>query len=81
MTQLTALHFIVPNRYEGFKSYPIPVRGLGGLWDCEMLRIPQCLDIRLTDGRKVVSPNAPAELYSQGTLFFCFWYSFLLQAA
>jgi hypothetical protein len=37
-------------------SKAIPVTGRGGLWDCEMLRIPYCLDNRLTDGVKVVSP-------------------------
>jgi hypothetical protein len=29
----------------------------GGPWCCEMLRIPHFLDIRLTDGGKVVSPT------------------------
>jgi hypothetical protein len=33
-----------------------PVTGRGGLEGCEMLRIPHCLDGRLTDGGKVVSP-------------------------
>jgi hypothetical protein len=33
----------------------IPITGLGGLQVCEMLRIPHCLDSRLTDGGKVVS--------------------------
>jgi hypothetical protein len=35
-------------------SYPLT--GRGGLWGCEMLTIPHCLDNRLTDGSKVVSP-------------------------
>jgi hypothetical protein len=39
------------------KSKAIPVTGLGGLPCCEMLRIPHCLDNRLTDGAKVVSPT------------------------
>jgi hypothetical protein len=30
------------------KSKAIPVTGLGGLYDFEMLRIPHCLDSRLT---------------------------------
>jgi hypothetical protein len=38
------------------KSKAIPVTGSGGLTGCEMLRIPPCLDDRLTDGGKVVSP-------------------------
>jgi hypothetical protein len=33
----------------------IVATGHGGLKDCEMLRIPHCLDNRLTDGGKVVS--------------------------
>jgi hypothetical protein len=30
-----------------------------GLWGCEMLRIPHCIDNRLTDDGKVVSPMHP----------------------
>jgi hypothetical protein len=41
-----------------------------------MLRIPHCLDNKLTDGGKVVSLTRAA-LYSPET-FFYFWYSFLL---
>jgi hypothetical protein len=41
------------------KSKAIPVTGLGGLQGCEMLRIPHCLDNRLTDGGKVVGPTHP----------------------
>jgi hypothetical protein len=33
------------------------VTGRVGLWDCEMLRILHCVDDRLTDGGKVVSPT------------------------
>jgi hypothetical protein len=39
------------------KGKAIPVTGCGGLWGCDMLRIPHCLDNRLTDGGKVVSPT------------------------
>jgi hypothetical protein len=39
------------------KSNANPVTGLGGLWGCEMLSIPHCLDNRLTDGGEVVSPT------------------------
>jgi hypothetical protein len=35
----------------------VPVTGRGGLLGCEMLRIPHCLDSRLTDGGKFVSPT------------------------
>jgi hypothetical protein len=34
----------------------IPATGRGGLYGYEMLRIPHCLDSRLTDGGKIVSP-------------------------
>jgi hypothetical protein len=33
----------------------ISVRGRGGVWLCEMLKITHCLDSRLTDGGTVVS--------------------------
>jgi hypothetical protein len=36
------------------KSKTIPVTGRGGLYGCEMLRIPHSLDNRLTDGGKIV---------------------------
>jgi hypothetical protein len=42
-----------------------------------MLRIPHCLDNRLTDGGKVVSPTRRPLLYSPEKLFLCFRYSFL----
>jgi hypothetical protein len=38
-------------------SEAIPITGRGGLWGCEMLRIPHFLANRLTDGSKVVSLN------------------------
>jgi hypothetical protein len=44
-----------------------------------MLRISHCLDNRLTDGGKVVSPTRRPLLYSPETLFLCLWYSFLLE--
>jgi hypothetical protein len=37
------------------KNKTIPVTGRGDLYGCEMLRIPHCLDSRLTDGGAVVS--------------------------
>jgi hypothetical protein len=39
------------------KSKAIPVAGRGGLWGPEVLRIPHCLDNRLTDGGKFVRPT------------------------
>jgi hypothetical protein len=62
------------------KSKAIPITGCGGLQSCKMLRIPHCLDNRLTDGGKVVSSTHQPLLYSPETLFLCFWYSFLLEA-
>jgi hypothetical protein len=38
-------------------SKSIPLTGLGVVLCCEMLRIPHCLDNRLTDGSKVVIPT------------------------
>jgi hypothetical protein len=35
----------------------IPVTGRGGLLGCEMLRIPHCIDSRLTIGGEVVNPT------------------------
>jgi hypothetical protein len=37
------------------KSKAVLVIGRGGLYGCEMLRIPHCLDNWLVDGGKVVS--------------------------
>jgi hypothetical protein len=62
------------------KCKAIPVTGRGGPWGCKMSRIPHCLDNRLTDVGKVVSPMQRPLLYSPETLFLCFWYSFLLEA-
>jgi hypothetical protein len=56
-------------------SKAIPVTGRGGLQGCEMLRIPHCLD-----NGQCCQPYAPAAFYSPETLFFCFWYSILLEA-
>jgi hypothetical protein len=62
------------------KSKAISVTGRGGLKGCKMLRIPHCLDNRLTDGGKIVSPTLRPLLYSPETIFLCLWYSFLLEA-
>jgi hypothetical protein len=42
---------------EKIESKVITVTGRGGLQGCEILKIPHCLDSRLTDGCKVVSPS------------------------
>jgi hypothetical protein len=53
-------------------SKAIPVTYRGGLLGCKMLRIPHCLDNRLTDGVKFVSPTCRPLLYSPETLFYAF---------
>jgi hypothetical protein len=55
------------------KSKAIPVTGRGCLYSCKILRIPHCLDNRLTDGGEVVSSTHRPLLYSPETLFLCFW--------
>jgi hypothetical protein len=37
------------------KNKAIPVTGRGGLWGCEILRIPHCLENRLTEDDNVVN--------------------------
>jgi hypothetical protein len=51
---------------EDGKIKAIPITGRGGLKDCEMLRIPLCLDNRLIDSRLDCQPYVPASLYSPG---------------
>jgi hypothetical protein len=60
-------------------SKAIPVTGLGGLWGCKMLRIPHCLEDRLTDNGKTISLTRRPHCTPQKHFFF-FWYSFLLEA-
>jgi hypothetical protein len=57
----------------------ISVTGHQSLKDCEMLRIPHCLDSWLTDGGKVASLTRRLSFTPQNIIF-CFWYSFLLEA-
>jgi hypothetical protein len=45
------------------KSKAIPVTGRGGLEGCKMLRIPHCLDNRLTDGIKVTVALLPSNIF------------------
>jgi hypothetical protein len=52
------------------KSKGIPVTGRGGLQSCEMLRISHCLDNRLTDGGKVVSPTHRPHFTTQKHYYF-----------
>jgi hypothetical protein len=46
---------------------------------CEMLIIPHCLDDWLRGGGKVGSLMHWLPIYTPETLFFCFWYSFLIE--
>jgi hypothetical protein len=57
--------YVVTVKKKKKKSKAIPVTGRGGLEGCEMLRIPHCLDNRLTDGGKVVSPMHPPHFTPQ----------------
>jgi hypothetical protein len=57
-------------------SKAIPVTGLGGLYCCDMLRIPHCIDSRLTGGSKVVSlmhrpRSTPQKHFSVSGTHFC----------
>jgi hypothetical protein len=48
-----------------------------------MLKIPHCLYSRLIDGGEVVSLSVRAftdHAFLPRKIFFCFWYSFLLEA-
>jgi hypothetical protein len=47
----------------------IPVTGRGGLWSCEMSRIPHCPDHRLTMAALHIGRALPSEIFR---------YSFLL---
>jgi hypothetical protein len=54
----------------------IPVTGRRGLWRCVVLRIPYCLDNRLTYGGEVVSPthrsrSTPQKHFSTSGTHFC----------
>jgi hypothetical protein len=62
------------------ESKHIPVTGNGYQQGFEMLRIPHYLDIRFTDGCKVVSLTRRLLLYSPETLFFSSRYLCLLEA-
>jgi hypothetical protein len=48
----------------------ILVTGFRGLYGCDMLRIPHCLDNRLTDGGNVVSPTHPPHFTPQKHYYF-----------
>jgi hypothetical protein len=77
---ISSKFFIHVNTKVKKKSKAVSVTGYGGLYGCEMLRIPRCLDVRLTDGGMVVSRTHRPRSSTQKRLFLCFWYSFLLEA-
>jgi hypothetical protein len=57
LKQISFIDGSVENNNNKVKVKAIPVRGRGSLEGCPMLRIPHCLDNRLVDGGKVVSPT------------------------
>jgi hypothetical protein len=59
--------------YVNCKSKAIPVTSGGGLWGCEMLRLPYFVDNQLTDGGEVVSLMCWLHFTPQEDS----WYSFL----
>jgi hypothetical protein len=52
------------------KASIIPLTGRGDLYGCEMLRIPHCLDKRLIDGGKVVTPTHQPHFTPQKHYYF-----------
>jgi hypothetical protein len=58
------------------KGKAISVTGRGGPYGCETSRLPHFLDIRLTDGGKVVSLTSRLPFTPQEDS----WYPFLLEA-
>jgi hypothetical protein len=52
------------------KLKAIPVTDRGGLWGCEMLRIPHCVENLFTNGGEVVSPTHPPLSTPQKHYFF-----------
>jgi hypothetical protein len=52
------------------KSKAIPVTGLGGLYDCEILRTSHCLDNRLTRDGKVVRSTHQSHFAPQKHYYF-----------
>jgi hypothetical protein len=49
------LRIVLLHEMQSKESKAIPVISRGGLYGCEMLRVPHCLDSWLTDGGEVVS--------------------------
>jgi hypothetical protein len=73
---------VFPVRYESYlhiKNKAITVTGCGVLEDCEILRIPYCVDIRLTDGGDFILTRRPRSA-PQKHFYFCPWHSVLLEA-
>jgi hypothetical protein len=72
-----SIDFALKADMNGVLLVMVPVTGLGGLYGCEMLRIPHCLDNRPTDGGKVLSlthlphftPQKHYYFYVSGTHF------------
>jgi hypothetical protein len=60
-------------------SKAVPIIGCEGLYCCEMLRIPHCLDSRLSDGDKFQLRERPRSIPHEN-FYFCLWKLFLLGA-
>jgi hypothetical protein len=50
-------YFALREEHTSIETKAIPVTGRGDLKGCDILRIAHCLDNRLTDGGKIVSPT------------------------
>jgi hypothetical protein len=69
LVRLLFLNFMLKKEEEE-EEEAMPVTGLGGLEGSEMSRIPHCLDSRLIDGGKVVSPTHRPHFTPQKLFFY-----------
>jgi hypothetical protein len=68
---------MVYGSYNYYKSKAIPITDRAGLYGCDMLRIPHCLDNQLTDGGKVFSPMHQQNFTPHTHFFFFFTFPVL----
>jgi hypothetical protein len=61
-------------------SKDISVADRGALLGCQILRIPHCLDNKLTDDSEDIRPVRWPFSTPQKHFYFCLWYSFVLEA-
>jgi hypothetical protein len=64
-----SLHTRMLERYARESTKAIPVTGRVVLYGCKILRIPHCVDKRLIDGGKVVSPTHQPQFTPQKHYF------------